>query len=84
MPQKTGLYWEPLDARARELLGTLVAALKAGDPLAPISVFVPSTYAGLHLPLEQAREGAPTHRSALQIVGLVRPIPGAEKPSVLL
>ncbi|HZA21145.1 MAG TPA: hypothetical protein VFA32_00805 [Dehalococcoidia bacterium] len=59
MPQETGLFWGPLDARARERLRALVGALKGNDPLAPVSVVVPSTYAGLDLRHDLGR-----HRSA--------------------
>ena len=62
------LFIEPLDSRARARLGVVVAALKGSDPLAPVSVIVPSTYAGLDLRHDLGRHGsANTH-----ILGLAR------------
>lgn len=56
------LFLEPIDGRARERLRTLVDAFKGGDPLAPVSVIVPSTYAGLDLRHDLGRHGsANTH-----------------------
>ena len=52
------LVTEPLDSHARERLFTLVEDLKGGDPLAPVSVVVPSTYAGLDLRHELGRRGS--------------------------
>jgi len=52
------LVTEPLDARARERLLTLVRDFKGGDPLAPVSVIVPSTYSGLDLRHELGRHGS--------------------------
>ena len=51
------LVTEPLDSRAPERLFTLVADFKGGDPLAPVSVVVPSTYAGLDLRHDLGRLG---------------------------
>ena len=58
MSHKRRLFWEPLDSRARERLLTLVGDFKGGDPLAPVSVVVPSTYAGLDLRHELSRHGS--------------------------
>ncbi len=52
------LVTEPLDSRARERLFTLVEDFKGGDPLAPVSVVVPSTYAGLDLRHDLGRRGS--------------------------
>ena len=51
------LVIETLDSRARERLLSLVDSLKGGDPLAPVSVVVPSTYAGLDLRHDLGRHG---------------------------
>ena len=51
------LVIEPLDTRARERLLSLLDSLKCGDPLAPVSVVVPSTYAGLDLRHDLGRHG---------------------------
>ncbi len=52
------LVIEPLDSRARERLLSLVDSLKGSDPLAPVSVVVPSTYAGLDLRHDLGRRGS--------------------------
>ena len=52
------LVTEPLDSRAPERLFTLVEDFKGGDPLAPVSVVVPSTYAGLDLRHDLGRLGS--------------------------
>ena len=52
------LVTEPLDVSARDRLLTLIRDLKVGDPLAPVSVVVPSTYAGLDLRHELGRHGS--------------------------
>ena len=51
------LVIEPLGTRARERLLSLLDSLKCGDPLAPVSVVVPSTYAGLDLRHDLGRHG---------------------------
>ena len=51
------LVIEPLACRARERLLSLVDSLQSGDPLAPVSVVVPSTYAGLDLRHDLGRHG---------------------------
>jgi len=56
-PGEPRLFLEPLDTRARERLLDLVDSLKGGDPLAPVSVVVPSTYAGLDLRHDLGRHG---------------------------
>ena len=58
MPLKPSLFLEPLDIRARERLRALVDAYKGGDALAPVSVIVPSTYAGLDLRHDLGRYGS--------------------------
>lgn len=52
------LVTEPLDVSARDRLLTLIRDLKVEDPLAPVSVVVPSTYAGLDLRHELGRHGS--------------------------
>ena len=59
---------EPLDSRARDRLFTLVKDFKGGDALAPVSVVVPSTYAGLDLRHELGRHGS----TNVHIIGLSR------------
>jgi hypothetical protein len=62
MSQGPRLFLEPLDVRARARLRILVGSLKGADPLAPVSVIVPSTYAGLDLRHDLGRAGsANTH-----------------------
>ena len=56
------LFIEPADESARGRLRILVDALKKDDPLAPVTVIVPSTYAGLDLRHDLGRHGsANTH-----------------------
>jgi len=62
------LVTEPLDSRARERLFTLVEDFKGGDPLAPVTVIVPSTYAGLDLRHDLGRLGS----TNVYIIGLSR------------
>ena len=40
---------EPYGRPARERLQTLVAEAKAGNPLAPVTIVLPNTYAGIGL-----------------------------------
>ena len=62
------LVTEPLDSRARERLFNLVGDFKGGDPLAPVTVVVPSTYAGLDLRHDLGRLGS----TNVYIIGLSR------------
>ena len=43
------VYLEPFGRAARERLQTLVAEAKAGNPLAPVTIVPPNTYAGIGL-----------------------------------
>ena len=43
------VYLEPYGRPARERLQTLVAEAKAGNPLAPVTIVLPNTYAGIGL-----------------------------------
>ncbi len=52
------LFIEPLDSRARARLRVVVGTLKGADPLAPVTVIVPSTYAGLDLRSDLGRHGS--------------------------
>lgn len=68
MSQEPRLFLEPLDSRDRERLRALVDAFKGGNALAPVSVIVPSTYAGLDLRHDRSRHG----RANVQFLVLAR------------
>ena len=51
------VYLEPYGRPARERLQTLVAEAKAGNPLAPVTVVPPNTYAGIGLRRVLAGDG---------------------------
>jgi ATP-dependent helicase/nuclease subunit B len=46
---RSQIYTEPYGPKARERLAVLVADAKSSDPLAPVTVIVPTQYAGLSL-----------------------------------
>ena len=52
----SALYFEPFE-KAQERLEHLLAEHQADDSLAPVTVIVPSTYAGLHLRRDIGRRG---------------------------
>lgn len=52
-----GVYLEPLGLSARLRLSRLIGEAKAADPLAPVTVVVPSPYAGLSLRRSLAADG---------------------------
>lgn len=83
MSQEPRRFLEPLDAQARAPLCVVGGSLEGAAPPTSVRFIVHSTYSGLHLPLKRGREGTPTQRSTLRILGLVRPVPGVERQSVL-